>query len=120
MMIGAAYYPYKVLPNESWTVVAGRTGVAIADLQAANPQAIRGREWLLTNEVLQVPVLPQPEWPRAAVLLHTVQAGESWYRIAADYRISPTLLWAVNAHLWRPLGVLIAGDEMIVPPAPAQ
>jgi LysM repeat protein len=118
--LGADIYPYKVLPDESWTVVSGRTGVPIAALQAANPQAIRDNEWLLTNEVLQIPVLPQPDWLRSSVVIHAVQPGESWYSIAADFQISHTLLWAVNWHLRRPWGVLITGDEMIVPPAPVQ
>jgi hypothetical protein len=106
------------LPDESWSIVAGRTGVAITDLQAANPQAMRANAWLLTNEVLQIPVMPQPEWPRAGVILYTVQPGDSWNSIAADFQISPTLLWAVNWHLRRPWGVLITGDEMIIPPGP--
>ena len=117
---GADIYPYKVLPNESWTVVSGRTGVPIAALQAANPQAIRDNEWLLTNEVLQIPVLPQPDWLRSSVLVDIVQPGESWNSIGARFQISPTLLWAVNGHLRRPWGVLMAGDEMIVPPGPVQ
>ena len=116
--VGADVYLYKVLPDESWTIVAGRTGVPIAALQAANPQAIRDNEWLLTNEVLQIPVRPQPGWPRSSIVIYTVQPGESWNSIAADFLVSPTLLWAVNPHLRRPWGVLITGDQMFVPPAP--
>lgn len=125
-MTGGAYaivtsgvYPYKVLPNESWTIVSGRTGVPIDALQAANPQAIRPSAWLLTNEVLDIPVLPQPDWPRSFVALYTVQPGDSWSSIGAAWQVSPTLLWAVNPELRRWWHVLIAGDEMIIPPAPA-
>ena len=117
-VISAGFYPYKVLPDESWTVVAGRTGVPIDALQAANPQAIRPSEWLLTNEVLRIPVLPQPDWPRASVVLYTVQPGDSWNSIGVEFQVSPTLLWAVNPELRRWWHVLIAGDEMIIPPAP--
>jgi hypothetical protein len=116
--VGAAVYPYKVLPNDSWTVVSSLTGVPMDALQAANPQAMRPNEWLLTNEVLQIPVLPQPDWPRSSIILYTVQPGESWNSSGARFQISPTLLWAVNWHLRRPWGVLITGDEMIVPPGP--
>jgi len=111
-------YPYTVLPNESWTVVSVRTGVPIDALQAANPQAIRPLEWLLTREVLDIPVLPQPDWPRPFVARYTVLPGDSWSRIGTDWQVSPTLLWAVNPHLWRWWQVLIAGDEMLIPPAP--
>ena len=125
-MVGGAYalvtagvYPYKVLPDESWTIVSGRTGVSIDALQAANPQAMRPSEWLLTNEVLEIPVLPQPDWPRSFVALYTVQPGDSWSSIGAGWQVSPTLLWAVNPELRRWWRVLLAGDEMIIPPAPA-
>ncbi|MCB9118697.1 MAG: LysM peptidoglycan-binding domain-containing protein [Caldilineaceae bacterium] len=118
-ILAAGFYPYTVLPDESWTIVSGRTGVPIDALQAANPQAIRPSQWLLTNEVLEIPVLPQPGWPRAAVVLYTVQPGDSWNSIGADLQVSPTLLWAVNPALRRWWQVLIAGDEMIIPPAPA-
>ena len=116
--VGAATYPYKVLPDDSWSVVARRTGVPIGALQATNPQAIHPNEWLITNELLQIPVAPQPGWLRSSVVLYTVQPGESWNSIATDFQVSPTLLWAVNWHLRRPWGVLITGDEMIVPPGP--
>lgn len=118
-VLSAGFYPYKVLPDENWTIVAGRTGVPIDALQAANPQAIRPSEWLLTNEVLEIPVLPQPDWPRASIVLYTVQPGDSWSSIGADLQVSPTLLWAVNPQLRRWWQVLISGDEMIIPPAPA-
>lgn len=118
-IVGAGVYPYRVLPNDSWTMVSGRSGVPIDVLQAANPQAIRPSEWLLTNEVLDIPVLSQPEWPRSFVVLYTVQTGDSWSSIGTDWQVSPMLLWAVNPALWRWWQVLVAGDEMTIPPAPA-
>ena len=114
----ASFYSYTVLPGDSWGTVAGRTGVAIDDLKAANPQALRSTGWLMLGEVLAIPILPQPDWPRTTIVVVTVAPGESWSGIAAKYTVSPTLLWAVNPSLRRPGKVLITGDQMVIPPAP--
>ena len=115
------YLTHITTEGERWDQLAWKyygNALEYERIVAANPQAIRANAWLLTNEVLAVPVMLQPEWPRADVIRYTVQQGDSWNSIAADFQISPTLLWAVNWHLRRPWGVLITGDEMIVPPGP--
>lgn len=116
--LSADGYPYTVLPGESWIVVSERTGVSLQMLQAANPQAIRPSGWLMVNEVLEIPVAPQADWPRTGVGVYTVRTGDSWSRIGAHFAVSPTLLWAVNPTLRRPWQVLVAGDPMTIPPAP--
>lgn len=45
---GWRFLPLGSMRRELWTIVSGRTGVPIAALQSANPQAIHDNEWLLS------------------------------------------------------------------------
>jgi LysM repeat protein len=100
-------------------MVAARTGVSVANLQAANPEAAaRENEWLLVGEILYIPA-ELADSPK----IHKVQAGESWNSIAAEYNVSISLLRAVNPQAIRPSYILFRGDELIIPPvgaSPAQ
>ena len=117
-MAGPDAYLYTVLPGDSWGTVSQRTGVSMDMLKASNPQALRPTGWLLMGDVLTIPILPQPNWPRSAIEIYTVQPRESWNWIADKFMVSHTLLWAVNPELQRPNKVLYTGDQLIIPPAP--
>jgi LysM repeat protein len=107
-------YFYAVQPGDSWDTVAAGTGVAVADLQAANPDAVRDNEWLLVGEQLLIPTSLN-----SAPKTHTVGAGESWNSIAAKYGVSADLLRAANPNSVRTGNVLYRGETLIIPPAGA-
>ena len=48
-------YSYVVESGDSWGLVSQRTGVSVADLQAANPQAVRPSGWLVVGEEIYIP-----------------------------------------------------------------
>jgi len=46
---------YIVRAGDSWLALAARTGLTVAQLKAANPQAIRRNNWLIIGEKLVIP-----------------------------------------------------------------
>lgn len=109
-------YDYTVLDGDNWDTVAARTGVSVADLQAANPEAAeRETGWLMVGETLAI---PSPVIATSApARTHRVQAGESWNSIAAQYNTSASLLRAANPQSIRAGNILYRGEELVIPPA---
>lgn len=107
-------YNYTVQDGDSWPGVSERTGVSVAALQAANPDAAaRETGWLMVGETLVIPsaVVAAP------ARTHVVESGESWNSIARDFRISVALLRAANPQAIRPGNVLYRGERLIIPSA---
>ena len=70
---------YTVKTGDSWSVISRRTGVSIAALKLANPQALRRHDWVLIGERLCVP--SRPSTPQAGSTPIPVQPGGSWYYV---------------------------------------
>ena len=103
-------YTYAVQRGDNWYSVSVRTGVSIDDLQAANPQAVRGSGWLITGEKLFIPT-DKP----VATTTYTVQPGESWSIIAKKFGISIGLLKAANPQAVRYDDVLRRNEVLNIP-----
>lgn len=107
-------YTYTVQPGDNWTVVAKRVGLAVEELQAVNPQAVRSTGWLIVGEKLFIPTAPATEEQT-----YTVRAGDGWTIIAERFGIPVSLLQAANPRAVRPDLVLFVGERLLIP-APAQ
>ena len=105
-------YTYTVQPDDNWGLVAQEVGLTIEQLQEANPQAVRPTTWLIVGEELFIPVGLQAQF-------YTVQAGDGWTTIAAEFDLSVRLLQATNAEAVRPNGILLVGERLLIPPTPA-
>ena len=103
-------YTYAVQRGDNWYSVSVRTGVSIADLQAANPQAVRTSGWLITGEKLFIPTVKP-----VATTTYTVQPGESWSIIAKKFGISIGLLKAANPQAVRFDDVLRRYEVLNIP-----
>ncbi|RME59714.1 MAG: LysM domain-containing protein, partial [Caldilineae bacterium] len=103
-------YTYTVQPGDNWTVVAQRVGLTVAELQAANPQAVRPSGWLIVGEKLFIPAPPVQEEQ-----FYTVQPGDGWTTIAAQFGVSTRLLQAVNPRSVRPGLILYVGERLLIP-----
>ncbi len=55
---GPAAFPVTVRRGDSWAVLAGRYGVNMAALQAANPQAVRASQVLRPGDRILIPITP--------------------------------------------------------------
>ena len=55
---GPAVFPVTVRRGDSWAVLAGRYGVSVAALQAANPQAVRASQVLRPGDRILIPITP--------------------------------------------------------------
>ena len=108
---GQEGYIYTVQDGDNWDIVAAKTGVDVAALQAANPDSVRDTGWLLTGEELTIPF---PENGESTT--HVVGTGESWSSIAADYGIALSLLQAANPNAVRPGLILYRGEKLVIPP----
>lgn len=53
-----ATFPVTVRRGDSWAVLAGRYGVNMAALQAANPQAVRASQVLRPGDRILIPITP--------------------------------------------------------------
>lgn len=53
-----AAFPVTVRRGDSWAVLAGRYGVSVAALQAANPRAVRAGQVLRPGDRILVPITP--------------------------------------------------------------
>jgi hypothetical protein len=109
---GSGYW-YTVRHGDSWSSIAVKTGVSIAELQRANPQAIRRNRWLYAGERLWIPLPGQTSgyW-------YIVRWGDSWTSIARRTGISVRRLLqanpqAVHRSLW-----LYRGERIWIPSAP--
>jgi LysM repeat protein len=107
---GKKYVLHKVAPKETFSSVSRKYNVTIAELQQANP----GVAGLKIGQIINIPVLsgdasPAPESPSAppsaspksssgsgAVKMHTVQKGETLYRISKMYSMTVDDLKALN------------------------
>ncbi|MCE7985910.1 MAG: LysM peptidoglycan-binding domain-containing protein, partial [Caldilinea sp. CFX5] len=103
-------YTYAVQRGDNWYSVSVRTGVSIADLQAANPQAVRASGWLITGEKLFIPTVKP-----VATTTYTVQPGESWSIIAKKFGIAIGLLKAANPQAVRYDDVLRRYEVLNIP-----
>lgn len=103
-------YTYAVQRGDNWYSVSVRTGVSIADLQAANPQAMRASGWLITGEKLFIPTAKP-----VATTTYTVQPGESWSIIAQKFGIAIGLLKAANPQAVRYDDVLRRNEVLNIP-----
>jgi LysM repeat protein len=116
---GDTGYDYVVKVGDSWSSLAARTGFTIAELQAANPQAVRTTAYLLVGETLRIPgSAAAPDSTPGATTIYVVGAGESWNSIAQKLGIPAATLRAANPQAIRNGLVLYRGEQLVIPNAP--
>lgn len=117
--VAAQDQTYIVRANDTWSSVAAQFGVTVAELQAANPQAIRANRWLYRGETLIIPSTGSSTDTTTTTStqssIYTVQAGDWWINIAERFGVTLSDLRAANPQLIRPGDVLYRGDQMTIP-----
>ncbi len=106
---------YAVRAGDYWGKLAQRFGLTLADLQGVNPQLMRGGGMLRPGDKLLVPAGTAIEIGDGSGEYYTVQAGDSWMKVAQSFQIPLRLLQSVNPQVVRPYSILRAGDKIFVP-----
>ncbi|MFN8154179.1 MAG: LysM peptidoglycan-binding domain-containing protein [Bacteroidia bacterium] len=131
---GQKYVLHKVAPKETYSSLSRRYNVSVADLQKANP----GVDGLKIGQIINIPAVPSsandspaptasqeaPKKPAPAPVknssgstIHTVQKGETLYRISKMYNMSVDDLKALNGLTSNNVSV---GQKLKVQPGTAQ
>ncbi len=112
-------YYYVVQRGDTWSGIAWRTGIPVADLKAANPAAIHPRDWLWVGDRLFIPAHPSnaPEEATAGGYWYQVRAGETWQSISQATGASLQELWAANPTAIRANRWLYVGQWVWIPVA---
>lgn len=105
---------YSVQSGDYWTKLASRYSVTLAELQAANPHAVREGGVLLVGDRLLVPAGIQVKVGDRG-RFYTVQDGDSWMKIATEFEMPLQLLQVINPDMMRPGFILKPGDELFIP-----
>ncbi len=105
-------YWYIVRRGDSWTSISARTGVSVAELQRANPQAIHRFYWLYRGERLWIP-RPRGE----SGYWYTVQRGDSWSSISYRTGVSVRDLQRANPQAIHRFHWLYRGERLWIPGA---
>lgn len=105
---------YTVQPGDYWTKLSSRYSLTLAELQAANPHAVREGGVLLPGDRLLVPAGINVEIGDRG-RFYTVQDGDSWMKIATDFAMPLQLLQVINPDIMRPGFILKPGDELFIP-----
>lgn len=103
-------FTYTVQQGDTWISLSERTGLSVAELQAANPQAVRANGWLIVGEDLTIP--SHTTTPNTT---YVVQAGDSWSVIAKRFGLSIRLLKGANPDSIRPDDILHRGETLLIP-----
>ena len=107
---------YSVQPGDYWTKLASRYSVTLAELQSANPHAVRDGGVLLVGDRLLVPAGIRVEVGDRG-RFYTVRDGDSWMKIATEFEMPLQLLQVINPDIMRPGFILKPGDELFIPAA---
>ncbi|HIQ06502.1 MAG TPA: LysM peptidoglycan-binding domain-containing protein, partial [Anaerolineae bacterium] len=99
-------YWYTVKRGDSWSVIAARTGISVAALQALNPQAIHPHHWLWVGDKIWIP---------QTGFWYTVRPGDSWLSVAARTGVSVATLQAANPQAIRAYNWLWRGERLWIP-----
>jgi len=119
---GCDGYYYTVRTGDTWIIISRRTGVTVAHLKLANPQAIRRNDWVLIGEKLCIPTHPPtPETgatPTAAQpsgYWYQVRRGDTWNSVARGHGMTVSELWAANPDAVNELQWLYVGQRLWIP-----
>ncbi len=103
-------YWYTVRRGDTWASISARTGVSVAELMRANPQAIHPRLWLYRGERIWI--------PRAGGetgYWYTVRRGDSWTSIARRTGVSVRTLMQANPQAIHARRWLYRGERIWIP-----
>jgi len=105
---------YTVQSGDYWTRLASRYSITLAELQSANPHAMRDGGVLLVGDRLLVPSGINIEVGDKG-RFYTVQDGDSWMKIATEFGMPLQLLQVINPDMIRSASILRPGDELFIP-----
>ncbi len=83
---------YVVQWGETLAIIAGRMGVGVNDILAANPQ-IWNANYIYAGQVINLPAIP---------VYYTVQYGDTLYNIAVRNGTSVYNIQVLNPQIWSP------------------
>ena len=105
---------YTVQSGDYWTKLASRYSLTLGELQAANPHALRDGGVLIPGDRLWVPSGINVEIGDRG-RFYQVQDGDSWMKIATEFKLPLQLLQVINPDMMRPGFILKPGDELFIP-----
>lgn len=105
---------YTVQSGDYWTKLASRYSLTLGELQAANPHALRDGGVLIPGDRLLVPAGIKVEIGDRG-RFYKVQDGDSWMKIATEFKLPLQLLQVINPDLMRAGFILKPGDELFIP-----
>lgn len=122
---------YNVQRGDTWNSVAQATGVTLAELIRANPQAVRPNSWLWIGDRLCIPArgaptstptqpatgIPPaaPAQPASGGYWYQVKPGDTWNSVSTATGVSVRDLWSANPDLLDRLYWLYIGQRVWVP-----
>lgn len=119
---GCDGYYYTVKTGDTWIIISRRTGVTVANLKVANPQALRRNDWVLIGEKLCIPAqAPTPEINATPTAVqpsgywYQVRRGDTWNSVARAHGATVAELWAANPDAVNELQWLYVGQRLWIP-----
>ncbi|MGC9520642.1 MAG: LysM peptidoglycan-binding domain-containing protein [Anaerolineae bacterium] len=110
---------YIVQPGDTLTRIAGRYGIPVSQLAAAN--GLGGNAWVYAGQRLTIPTsAPLNPAPAPSGTTYVVQRGDTLMSIAARYGVSVSELANINGLHWN--SWVYVGQRLTIPggaPAPA-
>jgi len=114
-------YYYTVKSGDTWIIISRRTGVTVANLKLANPQAVRRNDWVLIGEKLCIPAQPPtPEisatpTARPSGYWYQIRRGDTWNSVARAHDTTVAELWAANPKAVNERQWLYVGQRLWIP-----
>ncbi len=109
-------YYYTVVTGDTWSVISRKVSVTVAELKAANPQAVRTNNWVLLGEKLCVPGAGPTATPAPSKgYWYQVKSGDTWNSVSRATGVPVQALQQANSALMNQQGWLYVGQRLWVP-----
>ncbi len=107
---------YTVVSGDTWSIISRKVGMTVAELKAANPQAVRASNWVLLGEKLCVPgASPTPTPAPSKGYWYQIKSGDTWNSVSRATGLSVQALQKANSALMNQQGWLYVGQRLWVP-----
>jgi spore coat assembly protein SafA len=107
---------YVIQPGDTLFFIAGRFGVTVEDILAANLQ-ITNPDLIFPGQIIEIPV-PAPPPPPDPGITYIVQPGDTLFNIARQFGVPLAALIAANPQIADP-DLIFPGQIIVIPVTPA-
>jgi LysM repeat protein len=111
---GCSGYYYTVRRGDTWSIISRRVAISVANLKAANPQAIRPRDLIYAGENICIPSASQGG-VESGGYWYQVKPGDTWNIISRATGVSVRQLWEANPGLLNRRQWLYIGQRVWIP-----